>query len=56
MSLLSRFLQYGVDSALAQRAETASLTIMKVRTMSKKDIVGKFGLTVEEANELKKCT
>lgn len=55
MSPLDRLLHYGVDSALARRAEAAGLAVTKIRAMSREDIITKFGLTAEEAVELKKC-
>ena len=50
-----RFIQYGVASDLAEKAVAAGLTVTKVRSLSQKDMVSKFGMTADEAKELSRC-
>ncbi|MBB4509541.1 HNH endonuclease signature motif containing protein [Rhizobium leguminosarum] len=50
-----KFLQYGVDSNTASKAQAAGLTVTKARALSQKDLTGKFGLTESEAKHLASC-
>jgi hypothetical protein len=49
---LDTLLQYGVASDLATKADSAGLTATKARSLSQKDMVSKFGLSVAEAKIL----
>lgn len=55
MKPFERLMQYGVSEALAEKATKAGLSSTKIRSLSQKDLAGRFGLTPEEAKELKKC-
>lgn len=55
MKPLDRLIQYGVSDALAEKAREAGLTTTKIRTLAARDLKEKFGFSVEEAKELKKC-
>lgn len=48
-------LRYGVDSILATKASSNYLTLTKLRALSIADITANFGMSGEEARELKKC-
>lgn len=50
-----RFTQYGVSSDLSDKAVAANLSVTKVRALSISDLTRSFGLSEEEAKELKKC-
>lgn len=52
---LDTLLQYGVASDLATKAESVGLTVTKVRSLSQKDMVSKFGLSATEAKNLSQC-
>lgn len=46
---MEKFLQYGICSDMASKLVKVGLTVTKTRALSQKDIVGKFGLSREEA-------
>jgi hypothetical protein len=48
-------IQYGVSNMLANKSAKNSLSLTKIRALSLSDIIEKFGMTKDEANELKKC-
>jgi hypothetical protein len=50
-----KFLQYGVESNTASKAQAAGLTVTKARALSQKDLTAKFGLTEGEAKHLAGC-
>lgn len=52
---LRTLLQYGVASDLAEKANSAGLTVTKARSLSQKDMVLKFGLSYAEAKTLSHC-
>ncbi|WP_083296202.1 HNH endonuclease signature motif containing protein [Duganella sp. HH101] len=49
---LATLLRYGVSNLLAEKANEVGLTISKVRTLSQRDMVSKYGLTTGEAKAL----
>jgi hypothetical protein len=55
MSAADRLLQYGVSSTLAQKVEEKGLSSSKIQALSRKDLIGTFGLTKDEVDELKTC-
>jgi hypothetical protein len=55
MSVVDRLMQYGVSSILAQKVDGKGLTLSKLRSFSKKDLVETFRLTRGEVDELKTC-
>ncbi|WP_107681058.1 HNH endonuclease [Methylobacterium radiotolerans] len=55
MPAFERLLQYGVSSVLAEKVRSAGLSVSKIRVLSKADLVSKYGVSAEEADELKKC-
>lgn len=49
---LDTFLQYGVSTALAEKAHHAGLTVSKARALSQKDMELKYGLSGSEAKAI----
>lgn len=49
------FIQYGVQSDLANRAASEGLTVTKARSLSVNDLVDKFALTQLESNAIKEA-
>lgn len=52
---LDAFLRYGVAKDLATKANEVGLTITKVRSLSRSDVISRFGLSSNEAKILKLC-
>lgn len=52
-SNIESLIQYGISSDMAKRGADAGLTVTKIRTLSNGDLKNKFGLSTEEAKELK---
>lgn len=46
-------IQYGISSDMAERSSNLGLTVTKIRSLSNEDLKNKFGLSIEEAKELK---
>lgn len=55
MAGVEKLTRYGVASPLAERTIEAGLGASKIRALARADLVSKFGLSVEDADELKKC-
>jgi hypothetical protein len=49
---LSKFVQYGISTALAAKADRAGLTVSKARALSQKDMLSRYGLSVDEAKAI----
>lgn len=55
MQTKDRLIQYGISEAIANKAVKAGLTASKIRQLSLVDLRTKFGLTMPEAKEVKRC-
>nr|WP_162623899.1 HNH endonuclease signature motif containing protein [Paracoccus saliphilus] len=55
MSKIDRFIRYGVESRIAEKATSNGLTTSKARVLSQKDMIEKFDLSSAEAKHISNC-